>query len=103
MSATKSILGVGRKGRWLRLADRRIRTKLTLLVALPVVLVLLLTGYTALTSLSATAQIGTARQLVDAGTACCKVASPGAPDPLGTSTLRFERHDPAAELPVLRR
>jgi signal transduction histidine kinase len=69
MSATKSVPGSSRKRRWLRLADRRIRTKLALLVALPVVLVLLLTGFTALTSLSATAQTGTARQLVDVGTA----------------------------------
>jgi signal transduction histidine kinase len=67
MSATKAIPDSSRKRRWLRLADRRIRTKLTLLVALPVVLVLLLTGYTGLTSLSATAQTGTARQLVDVG------------------------------------
>lgn len=68
MSAAKPIPGVGRKRRWLRLTDRRV-TKLTLLVALPMILVLLLAGYTALTSLSATAQTGTARQMVDVGTA----------------------------------
>lgn len=67
--ALLSAVSVRGKRRWWRLADRRIRTKLTLLVGLPVAVTVLLTGYTAMTSLSATAQTGTARQLVDVGTA----------------------------------
>jgi signal transduction histidine kinase len=69
-----SVSPVRGKRRWWRLADWRIRTKLTLLVGLPVALVMALTGYTAVTSLSATAETGTARQLVDVGTAGARLS-----------------------------
>ncbi|WP_199515920.1 nitrate- and nitrite sensing domain-containing protein [Nucisporomicrobium flavum] len=84
----------GSKRRWLRLADRRIRTKLTLLVGLPVVLVLLLAGYTASTSLSATAQTGTARQLVDVGTAGAGLTGQLQQE-RAAAALLLTRHSPA--------
>lgn len=51
----------------MRLRDRRIRTKLALLLALPVIATLALTGVSAAGAASAASQAGQARQLVALG------------------------------------